>query len=106
MAGRRARLNNCWSIVSNSHPSEATISTNQCRRSSSLYQAIFVAEVRGVANFSLPPGLVRPGAQRLVFSPLQSTPRVSIIVNVGTPWRGHIAEEKDTLTKQILTVAI
>ncbi len=27
-------------------------------------------------------------------------------MNVGTPWRGHIAEEKDTLTKQILTVAV
>src|SRR5216117_2380325 len=29
MAGTRARLKSCWSIVSNSQPSAATVSTNQ-----------------------------------------------------------------------------
>src|SRR5687767_14466788 len=43
IAGRRARLNSCWSIVSNSQPSDATTSTNQCPRLSSRYQGPLAA---------------------------------------------------------------
>ncbi len=37
-AGLRARLNNCWSIVSKSQPSEATMKTNHWYRVSSFHQ--------------------------------------------------------------------
>jgi hypothetical protein len=37
IAGRRARLNNCWSIVSKSQPSDAMTRTNQWSRVSSRY---------------------------------------------------------------------
>src|SRR5690349_17515510 len=38
MAGLRARLKSCWSIVSNIHPRAETTSTNQWYRVSSRYQ--------------------------------------------------------------------
>ena len=49
-AGLRARLKSCWSIVSKSQPSPATIRTNQWYRVKPLYQGLVSGVVRGAGR--------------------------------------------------------